>query len=276
MTGRNKLKAAIYGFAVADALGVPVEFKRRGTFLVADMFGYGTHNQPAGTWSDDTSMTLATCDSIKAMGTVDCTDMLERFRRWIREGEYTADGRVFDYGMTTANALATGRPETGINSNGNGSLMRVLPLAFLPEVTTGQIEKVSEITHGHKISKDGCVLYVEIARRLIGGEDMHSILETIAANEPYDRLPYIAELDEDDIRSSGFVVDTLEAALWSVATTESYRDAVLKAVNLGDDTDTVGAVSGGLAGIIYGLEGIPTEWIDGLRNKAAIDDCLFN
>lgn len=275
MTDKNKLKAAIYGFAVADALGVPVEFKRRGTFLVTDMCGYGTHNQPAGTWSDDTSMTLATCDSIKATGKVDCVDMLERFRKWIGEGEYTADGRVFDYGMTTANALATGRPETGINSNGNGSLMRILPLAFLPEVTTGQIEKVSEITHGHRISKDGCVLYVEIARRLIDGEDIHSILETITVNEPYDRLPYIAELDEDDIHSSGYVVDTLEAALWSIVMTGSYKEAVLKAVNLGDDTDTVGAVAGGLAGIIYGLDGIPAEWIDVLRNKAVIDDCLF-
>lgn len=276
MKDKNKLKAAIYGFAVADALGVPVEFKKRGTFLVTDMCGYRTHNQPAGTWSDDTSMTLATCDSIRMTGTVDYNDMLERFRRWIREGEYTADGTVFDYGMTTANALATGISEKSINSNGNGSLMRVLPLAFLPGVTKEQVEMVSGITHGHSISKDGCVIYVEIAQRLIDGGNIHEILENLIVNEPYDRLPYIAGLGEDDIHSSGYVVDTLEAALWSIATTDSYKDAVLKAVNLGDDTDTVGAVAGGLAGIIYGFDGIPAEWIERLRNKAAIDSCLFN
>lgn len=272
---KSKLKAAVYGLAVADALGVPVEFKARGTFHVSDMIGYGTHNQPVGTWSDDTSMTIATCDSIRVCGNIDIADMYAKFIAWIGGAEYTAGGKVFDYGGTTALALRTGKGIEDEFSNGNGSLMRILPLAFVPNITDEQIRAVSAITHAHDISKEACVLYVDIAKKLLAGEKLTNILRGLEVDAPFDWIPSIAERTEDEIRSSGYVVDTLEAALWALVTTNSYEAAVLKAVNLGSDTDTVGAVTGGLAGIIYGYDAIPDKWIDKLKGKAVIEKCLF-
>ena len=271
---KDKLKAAIYGLAIGDALGVPVEFRQRGTFNISDMVGFGTHNQQPGTWSDDTSMTIATCDSIRECDGIDRLDMYERFREWIFEGKYAIDGNVFDFGITTACAIRQGYGEYSERSNGNGSLMRILPLVFT-DASTEEIEAVSAITHAHEISKIGCVYYVEIARMLLEGFKLKAILEDLDFVSPYERLSYIHTLDEDDIQSTGYVVHTLEAALWALSTTDNFKDAVLKAVNLGSDTDTVGAVTGGLAGIMYGLEGIPKEWIDTLRGKELINSCLF-
>lgn len=253
---KNRLKAAIYGLAIGDALGVPVEFKKRGTFEVTVMIGYGTHNQPAGTWSDDTSMTLATCDSIKQCGGIDIGDMRNRFRDWLYGAKYTVDNKVFDVGGTTRIALETGQGLEDFYSNGNGSLMRVIPLAFI-EMNAGTVAAVSAITHANNISIDICCEYVSIAKQLADGKSLADATVYCSG-----RIPEIYKLNESEIKSTGFVVDTFEAALWAVATTDNYRDAVLKAVNLGDDTDTVAAVAGGLAGIIYGMEGIPAEWID--------------
>lgn len=266
---KNKLKAAIYGLAIGDALGVPVEFRHRGTFHVSDMIGYGTHNQPAGTWSDDTSMTIATCDSIKNCNGIDIDDMRERFCDWLFEAKYTVDDKVFDAGGTTVSALRQGKGCDDFYSNGNGSLMRMIPLAFVP-MNSETVSAVSAITHANNVSMDVCCEYVSIAKQLLNGKDL-----TEAKKYCSGRIPGIHTLDESEIKSTGFVVDTFEAAVWAVATTDNYRDAVLKAVNLGDDTDTVAAVAGGLAGIIYGMEGIPTEWVDQLRGKEVIDKCLF-
>ena len=266
---KNKLRAAIYGLAIGDALGVPVEFKTRGTYLVEDMIGYGTHHQPAGTWSDDTSMTLATCASIKEKGKVDCKDMYDKFCDWLFDAKYTVDNVVFDAGGTTVAALRSGRGLDDFYSNGNGSLMRVLPLAFI-DMNAGTVSAVSAITHANNISTDVCCQYVSIAKQLLAGKD---IIEAIAGCGG--RIPDIYTLEEAEIKSTGFVVDTFEAALWCITTTDSYKDAVLKAVNLGEDTDTVAAVAGGLAGIIYGMEGIPAEWIEKLRGKEVIKKCLF-
>ena len=143
MTDRPKttLRDCIYGLAVGDALGVPYEFRPRDTFECTDMIGYGTHGQPAGTWSDDTSMTLATCDSIRELGHIDASDMRDKFVGWIARGEYTIDG-VFDYGGTTARALHTGKGGSGERDNGNGSLMRIAPLAFV-DATDDEICEVS-------------------------------------------------------------------------------------------------------------------------------------
>lgn len=265
----NKLKGAIYGLAIGDAMGVPVEFKHRGSYKIDKMVGYGTHNQPKGTWSDDTSMTLATCDSIKEIGYVDCGDIRKKFLEWVLEGKYTVDGEVFDIGCTTQTALRRGIGSDDFYSNGNGSLMRILPLAFA-DVNAGIVSDVSAITHGNMISKDACCTYVAIAKQLLTGKDLKEVL-----SYQIGRLPKIHTLDESEIKSTGFVIDTLEAALWAVATTDNFKDAILKAVNLGDDTDTVGAVAGGLAGIIYGFEGIPEEWVADLRGKDIIDACLF-
>lgn len=268
----SKLRAAIYGLAVADAVGVPYEFKTRGSFVATDMVGHGTHNQPKGTWSDDTSMTLATCASIKSCGGIDTVDMLKKFRAWANDGEYAIDGRVFDIGGTTSMALCRGKGGIDEWSNGNGSLMRIAPLAFT-DASDEEIEAVSAITHAHEISKSACVCYVHIARSLISGKSLAEVLETL--DSPFERLKGIAALDESEIKSGGYVVTTLEAALWVLAKTDNYRDAVLKAVNLGKDTDTVAAVAGALAGIIYGIDGIPSDWMDSLRGKDIIEACLF-
>lgn len=273
---KNKLRDAIYGLAVGDALGVPYEFKKRGTFKCTDMVGYGTHNQPAGTWSDDTSLTLATCCSIKQDRRMWLGGMMNRFRNWYYDEEFTAHGEVFDVGRTTAMAIHRGYGFNDIRSNGNGSLMRIIPLAFVKDITSEEVAKVSSLTHAHSISTAACLLYVTIATGLIYEQNIKDMLKKLkTAPEPYNRLHNIYELPEEEIRSTGYVVDTLEAALWCVATTDNYKDCVLKAVNLGEDTDTVAAVAGGLAGIIYGYDAIPKEWIDALANKELIERCLF-
>ena len=161
------LRDCVYGQAVGDALGVPYEFLSRGTFECKGMVGHGSHDQPAGTWSDDTSMALATCDSIRATGRVDVRDMRERFVRWYREGAYTVSG-LFDIGGTTADALSSGRGRAGERDNGNGSLMRILPLAFTG-ATDDEVRAVSAITHAHATSCEACVRMVHVARRLIAG-----------------------------------------------------------------------------------------------------------
>ena len=271
----ERLKSAIYGFAVADALGVPYEFRQRGTFECTDMIGYGTWHQPKGTWSDDTSMTLATCKSIKVNKKIVLEDILERFKQWYRKGDYTAHNEMFDIGGTTRRALISGEPGRDIISNGNGSLMRILPLAFI-DCTNEEIKAVSSLTHAHELSKTACVIYVTIAKRMLQGYDIKAILLNLNIYlKEFSRLPFIYTYTKDEIKSSGYVVDTLEAALWCLTTTYSYKECVLKAVNLGEDTDTVAAIAGGLAGIKYGYDAIPKEWIDKLANKELIEKCLF-
>lgn len=255
----DKLKSAIYGLAVGDALGVPFEFRERGTFRCEGMTGYGTWNRAPGTWSDDTSMTLATLDSIKETGRIDPLDMKKRFCNWLHKGEYTADGDTFDVGTTTRMALDRGSGLDDYYSNGNGSLMRILPLAFT-DATDDEIRAVSAITHAHKISTDACVEYVHLAQQLIGGKPIHR--------------DEIKNKSMEEIKSSGFVLHTLEASIWCLLNTSSYKEAVLTAVNLGEDTDTTAAVVGGLAGIVYGFDSIPGDWIEGLKNKELIDSIL--
>ena len=270
----SKIEDAILGFAIGDALGVPYEFKKRDTFLCADMIGYGTHHKPAGTWSDDTSMTLATLDSLKAHGGKIVTeDICTQFNYWLLYGDYTTDDDVFDAGVTTCTALKKGKPAIGEWDNGNGSLMRVLPLAFV-DCTDDEIRAVSAITHGHWISEEACVIYVHVAKRLLAGETISSIIPTLRFDKPFDRL----HVDRTQIKSSGYVVDTLEAALWAVSHEgdweKDFRNDILTAVNLGSDTDTVAAVAGGLAGIIYGLDDVQ-DWVDRLQNREEIERYLF-
>ena len=259
----SKLYDAILGLAIGDALGVPYEFEQRGSFICSNMVGYGTHNQPEGTWSDDTSMTLATLDSLKNNN--------------VLYGDYTVNGEVFDAGITTCTALKKGRPAVGEWDNGNGSLMRILPLAFV-DCTDDEIRAVSAITHGHWISEEACVIYVHVVKRLLAGEPIASIIPTLENKKPFDRLKYINTLDISQIKSSGYVVDTLEAALWVVSHEgdweKGFRNDILAAVNLGKDTDTVAAVAGGIAGIIYGLEDVH-DWVEKLRNKEEIIGCLW-
>ena len=274
----QKLYDAIIGFAIGDALGVPYEFKERGSFTCSDMTGYGTHYQPLGTWSDDTSMTLATLSSLKEnAGRIIPEDMRTKFNYWLLYGDFAATGEVFDVGISTTKALRSGKPCIGEHDNGNGSLMRILPLAFV-ECNDDDIRNVSAITHGHWISMEACVILVHIAKRLLDGETIENILPSLQYEKPFERLSTIDKLDISRIKSSGYVVDTLEAALWAVSHkgdwSKCFKNDVLAAVNLGDDTDTVAAIAGGLAGIIYGLEA-DQEWGDALVNKEELLDYLW-
>ena len=272
----KKLADAVFGLAIGDALGVPYEFKNRGAFECTEMTGYGTHGQPAGTWSDDTSMTIATAKSIKDNGgKIVPVDIRDNFVAWADDEDFNANGVGFDMGSATWVALSTGEPQTGERSNGNGSLMRILPLAFA-ECTDEEVMQVSAITHGHEISMHACVIYVRIARRLLAGDSFHDIIPTLMYEKPFDRLRKIDQLPEEKIESSGYVVHTLEAALWTLAKYDNFRDTVLAAVNLGDDTDTTAAVAGGLAGIVYGLDSdFAQECLEVLRAKDMIEECLW-
>ncbi|MDO3411073.1 ADP-ribosylglycohydrolase family protein [Saccharibacillus sp. CPCC 101409] len=287
----DRLRGALLGLTAADALGVPVEFRSRSVLdrnPVTDMFGYGTYNQPPGTWSDDSTMTWCTVESLALHPEGDTEDMAGRFVRWLEKGYMTPRGELFDIGNATREALERYRTEavwarfaglTHEQSNGNGSLMRILPLAFytygMPaEERDRLVGEVSSITHRHPRSLLACHIYVETAQRLLDGRSAEQAYREAAAAIPerfaghaelraYERVlgGRLAELKRDEIRSSGYVVDTLEAALWCVLTTDNYRAAALKAVNLGEDTDTTAAVAGGLAGILYGEAGIPREWL---------------
>lgn len=260
----RSLRDAIWGAAVGDALGVPFEFLSRDSFTCTGMTGYGTHNQPAGTWSDDTAMLLATCDSIRELGHVDANDLLEKFRAWYRDGAYTPDGAVFDIGNTTADALRAGVGKDGAWDNGNGSLMRIAPLAFC-DATDDEIRVASAITHAHETSTEACVEFVHLLRDVAADPDAtHAAL----ARE-------VADIPRTDIRSGGFVRDTLRAATWCFATTTSYASCVLAAVSLGSDTDTTACVAGALAGTAYGEEAIPAEWREAMRGKDVLEATLF-
>ena len=289
---KGRMKDMIYngimGLIIGDALGVPFEFKQRDTFHCKGMTGYGTYDQPPGTWSDDSSMVLATIDSIASSGWIDPHDIIDCFAHWLFLKEYTPYGVVFDVGNTTRAALDrynSGRPwdECGgrtMSENGNGSLMRILPLAFV-DCTDREITDVAALTHAHPISLDACLIYVNIAKDLMKSVPLDISIYTrgISSFPEYSRLRDLEQLSRDKIKSSGYVVDTLEAALWCLLHTDNYKDAVLTAVNLGSDTDTVAAVTGGLAGIMYGIggkRGIPEEWIGQLARFDYIEKLISN
>jgi len=269
----GKFYDGIMGLVVGDALGVPFEFRTRDTFKATDMVGYGTYNQPAGTWSDDSSLTLATLESIGRLGYVDPGDIMENFSKWLKRGEFTPYGEVFDVGSATRRAIR--RYDMGIASlecggklesdNGNGALMRILPVALYSD-SVQDVEKATTLTHAHSISRITNLSFWCLCQEVLFGAGVKEGIREIKwqCAPPFNRLPYLDTLTRDEIRSSGYVVDTLEAALWCILKTDNYRDCVLMAVNLGEDTDTVAAVAGGLAGIAYGIggeKGIPEEWI---------------
>ena len=299
---KSKIKAVMIGHAVGDALGVPVEFCDRDELVdhpITDMVGYGTYPVPAGSWSDDTSMSLAAMDSLSS-GELDYFEIMINFVKWLEGGLYTPAGKSFDVGRTCLRSIlnfvavcysqergfllppgfdVTECGQNGEHANGNGSLMRIHPFALM--AWSGRrakfewesvIEKASSLTHAHERSILGCKIYTMLLFHLLEVPSKASVRLALNmarcryVNSPeyhhYQRLLAggLAELSSDEIKSTGYVVDTLEAAVWCVLTTDTYRDCVLKAVSLGDDTDTVAAVAGGLAGALYGYDGIPTAW----------------
>jgi ADP-ribosylglycohydrolase len=311
----NIWRNGIWGLVVGDALGVPVEFTsrvERTADPVTGMRAYGTHNQPIGTWSDDSSMTLATIDSMKKLDKIDYKDIMDKFGDWCLYGEYTPFGDLFDIGSATTRAIVnygrgaapTSAGGNAENDNGNGSLMRILPFClFLYErqkkVCTSEdeciyvIHEASSMTHRHPRSLIACGIYYFLVKAILDrpGTPLNRLQEGINNAYVYYRkdiqnlkeldhyhrltdLKQFQNLSEAEIKSSGYVVDTLEAAVWCMMNSDSYADCVLKAVNLGDDTDTVAAVAGGLAGLFYGYDNIPVEWIDVIQKKDWIEGLL--
>lgn len=269
----NKIYDAVMGFVVGDALGVPYEFKKRNTFKCKGMSGFGTHHQPAGTWSDDSSMMLATLSSIYYSGIIRPESIMDNFCKWYYTAEFTARGSVFDFGNTTAQAIINYEKNkdwktcggTSEFSNGNGSLMRILPLAFI-DSTAEDINNISLLTHNTEICKFACRVYIEIIRDLLNND----------LNSMEDFLIPIKKMKKSQIKSDGYVINTLIAALWAFLNSHDYRSCVLKAVNLGNDTDTVAAIAGAMAGIRYGANDIPKPWLKKIARRDWIKNLCDN
>ena len=309
---RNIWLDGIMGVITGDALGLPVQFQcriERDADPLEDMIGYGTFHLPEGSWSDDGSMTMATLASIIIHNDICSADIMERFVDWYVDGDYTPFGNAFDQGCTCTTAIYRYRKEkdihtcglTGEYANGNGALMRILPVCIFAhekvkcgewpeEKAISMIHEVSALTHNHPRSKMACGIYYFLVKAVLdyaGGlkerlQEGMKMAETFyrADIDNLEQLKYYEELFDLDqfqkrerkhISSSVYVVDTLEAVLWCLLNTEDFREAMLKAANLGDDTDTVAAIAGGIAGLHYGYEGIPTEWLQKIQRREWVE-----
>jgi ADP-ribosyl-[dinitrogen reductase] hydrolase len=278
----DRARGCLLGLAIGDAIGTTVEFKPRGSFpLMTDMIGGGPFRLKAGEWTDDTSMALCLGASLLKKG-FDLHDQISRYVRWYRKGYMSSTGRCFDIGNATSDALrrfeAEGNPEAGSTnprSAGNGCIMRLAPVPIRyvdePEKAASLSAEQSKTTHGATECVEASRLFGEIlVRTLQGGltkdqilvsEARHSSpatslrLRAIAAGEYFGHY-------RDQIKGTGYIVDSLEAALWCFYTTDNFKDAVLMAANLGDDADTTAAITGQVAGAFYGETGIPRDWLE--------------
>lgn len=300
----NKLLSMIMGVAIGDALGLPAQFYDRkilDKYPITEMAA--SEEGPAGTYSDDTAMTLCTLASLVENGwQLDLQDIMKRFIDWLGYGYMAVGNKTIDVGIATRNAIQ--RAYDGIPLNecggkgewdcGNGSLMRISPLIFYcskhPEADILKtVSKVSALTHAHERCKMCCYVYVKLGLALLNNsctDNKELFKKTMAALMPelkarfaenetdllsrlYD-IDEFVKLDRNSIKSSGYVIDTLEASLWCFLTTDNFKDCILKAVNLGDDADTVAAIAGALAGLHYGYGSIPKEWLNKLLGKEKI------
>lgn len=291
----DTIYAAYMGFTIGDALGVPVEFLPRNEVKknpITDMIGGGFHHREPGIWSDDTSLMLATSAAISNYGFTPKA-IAQEMIAWMDHGKYSANGEMFGIGNGTRKSLerikagykAIKAGGKGIYENGNGSLMRILPLIFFLQKNNSFAKRkkiiydISSITHQHNFSKVACHFFVEMGIKVLAGisfgesykETAKIFLQYYGNIEEFKRIfqQELSHLGESEINSGTYVIDTLEAVIWCLGTTNTYTDAVLKAVNLGNDADTIGALTGGLAGILYGIESIPEKW------QSQIVNCEF-
>ncbi|WP_414053019.1 ADP-ribosylglycohydrolase family protein [Macrococcus animalis] len=269
----NQLRGMLYGFIVGDALGVPVEFKARGTFEVSDMIGYGTYNLPPGTWSDDSSLLLCTMEHMNENSTLD--DLMQKFADFDYRNYMTPFGETFDIGITTHEACqnfeylkhsATACGLSGEYDNGNGSLMRIAPIVKMTldlpiEDKYKMVSDYSKLTHGNERSIMGCMIYILVLEALLGNVDKpellnHVQIQLIELDKDYSAYYRIfnklENLHVDEIKSTGYVIDTLEAVLYCYLNHETYQEGIFAAINLGGDTDTIGALTGALFGATTG------------------------
>jgi ADP-ribosyl-[dinitrogen reductase] hydrolase len=303
---RDRCRGALLGLAVGDALGTTVEFKAPGTFKpITDLVGGGQFGLEPGQWTDDTSMALCLAESLIEKRGFDPKDQMDRYGRWWKEGYLSSTGTCFDIGVTVRTALAhylqTGEPFAGSTdpfAAGNGSLMRLAPvvLAFRRnvELAIRNAGDSSRTTHAAPTTIDACRYFAGLLLGALEGRSKKELFSSFFYPDPDEQYwkrhplsPEIAEIANGSFKQkqppaiigNGFVVRSLEAALWAFYHSDSFRDGALRAVNLGNDADTTGAIYGQLAGAFYGLNAIPVEWIerltmcDFIRERA---DALFD
>lgn len=299
----DRIKGFFMGLAVGDALGIPVEFESRQKLAenpVTDMRSGGTYQKPAGTWSVDGSLTFCVAESL--LNGFNLSDIAQKFVKWLYHDYWTAQGEVFDVGVVVAKAIQRIKDGADLASaggndemdNGNGALNYVLPLGFyihsLPiSERFIHTEQLSSLTNRHLRSVIGAFIFSEMTIWLMRGGDINiekayaamtqTVVDFIEENESlkkeilhFHRILHndISELPDGTIASSAYVVHSLEACLWSLLNSNSYEEAVLKAINLGEDTDTIGAMTGALAGLYYGYESIPAKWVAQIARKEDI------
>lgn len=301
----SKIFDSLIGHIIGDAMGTPVEYYMRNKLQekkVTEMLGnIGQHNEPVGSWSDDTAMELALIDSIINKKVIDYDDIMNNFLLWIEKGKYTPTGHAFGVGRGCLKAiynykkgippLECGNAEKHHESN--GALMRILPVAlhsYAKKLSINEIEKlsneVSALTHRQEVVQLASFMYVMYIIDLLDGVDKEQAYINMKERkynysresiDMYSRLLSndISQLKIDDINSSGYIIDTLEASFWCLLKNNTYEDTIIEAVNLGQDTDTIAAVAGSMAGIIYGINNIPSRWIYKLQKKDYIFD-MFN
>jgi ADP-ribosyl-[dinitrogen reductase] hydrolase len=290
----DRARGALVGLAVGDAMGAPVEFRAMGSFAPVTTYrSGGAHGLNAGEWTDDTSMALALADSLRKKGW-DLNDQVERYIAWWQEGQYSVNGRCFDIGSTCSTALGNYIEQGKINApswegdSGNGCIMRIAPVAIryahLYPVDCKKLaqlgEESSSTTHGSDMCRSASSYMTVLLAALINGATKEQVLDP-----DWYKLPLHPSVDqvvrgsyklksENTVVGSGFVVHSLEAALWAFHKADSFSQAVLYAVNLGNDADTTGAVAGQLAGAHWGEQAIPVQWRNGLARYDMINEQL--
>jgi len=303
MISEDRQRGTLIGLAVGDALGAPVEFQPPDSFPLVTGYNYGgPHGLEPGEWTDDTSLALALADSIGQVGW-DLNDQARRYLAWYHHGQYSVNGRCFDIGITTRGALTqfanNGDAQTSGDpseyASGNGSIMRLAPVPIrYADLFPDRLEELATLaaesslpTHASSQCLSACRYFALVVTGLIHGRDRFEVLAPDW--EPLERLKQAAQLHPEieqvaagsfrerqppEIQGSGYVVQSLEAALWAFHDAADFREAVLKAVNLGDDTDTTGAVCGQLAGACWGESCIPAEWREQLARHEMIESAL--
>ena len=273
--------SGVMGVVVGNALGCPVQFETREEVAVhpiTGMRGYGTFNLPEGSWTDDSSLTLALMESISRKRGIDLDDIMGNFMKWLYEGKFTPYNESFDIGCGTMRAINRYRKSRNAKkcggdeeyNNGNGSLMRILPACIYCSMmkSRGQISEKEAVETVHAV---GSLTHAHMRQGFAFYETYLADKENLRCYDRMKDLTAFLTLSADSIKSSGYVVDALEAAVWSLGTTDSFEDALLKAVNLGNDTDTVGAITGGLAGLYYGYGAIPEDWLSAVKRRKRIE-----
>lgn len=277
----DRISGTFLGLAIGDALGAPLEFKERGTFEPISSYNAGGRfNLPAGAWTDDTAMALCLAQSLIETKTYDPADALKRYCRWAETGENSSTGVAVGIGQNTLRALGdfnrTGRLDAlphGAKNDGNGSIMRLAPIPIAFHNSQSQtIESAilqSRSTHASVLAERSCAFLAEIVYKLINGQDYAQAKSSTLARYVGTQIQHelrvsFSEVPADQICSTGFVLDTLKAAMWAVENSNSPKDAIILAINLGGDADTVGAVTGQIVGAMYGYAAFPQELKSGL------------